>query len=101
MDMIKSDLQEGPKLEKLRGLLSKELGILAISKEELTQANVEPFKIELIDPSPSFERALRYNPTLTHFITREVQALLDKGLDRKSTRLNSSHSGESRMPSSA
>ena len=24
MDMIKSDLQEGPKLEKLRGLLSKE-----------------------------------------------------------------------------
>ena len=80
MDMIKSDLQEGPKLEKLRGLLSKELGILAISKEELTQANVEPFKIELIDPSPSFERALRYNPTLTHCITGEVQALLDKGL---------------------
>ena len=25
----------------------------------------------------------------------------EKGLDRKSTRLNSSHSGESRMPSSA
>ena len=36
MDMIKSDLQEGPRLEKLRRLLSRELGILAISKDELT-----------------------------------------------------------------
>ena len=30
-----------------------------------------------------------------------VQALSARPLDRKSTRLNSSHSGESRMPSSA
>ena len=30
-----------------------------------------------------------------------VQKGSDSGLDRKSTRLNSSHSGESRMPSSA
>ena len=29
------------------------------------------------------------------------KALKELGLDRKSTRLNSSHSGESRMPSSA
>ena len=32
----------------------------------------------------------------------EIHALLgENGADRKSTRLNSSHSGESRMPSSA
>ena len=44
-----------------------------------------------------------------HFIVGEVptsfQTVLEQftalGLDRKSTRLNSSHSGESRMPSSA
>ena len=29
------------------------------------------------------------------------KAISDLGVDRKSTRLNSSHSGESRMPSSA
>ena len=31
----------------------------------------------------------------------EVKAKIASGVDRKSTRLNSSHSGESRMPSSA
>ena len=30
-----------------------------------------------------------------------LNLIVQKGLDRKSTRLNSSHSGESRMPSSA
>ena len=53
---------------------------LAISKDELTLTNVEPFKIELTDSTPSFEKPLRYNPTLTKFVTQEVQALLDKGL---------------------
>ena len=33
--------------------------------------------------------------------TSEESRLLILGVDRKSTRLNSSHSGESRMPSSA
>ena len=32
--------------------------------------------------------------------SEKIEAL-KKGIDRKSTRLNSSHSGESRMPSSA
>ena len=32
---------------------------------------------------------------------KEIGVMLDGMLDRKSTRLNSSHSGESRMPSSA
>ena len=31
----------------------------------------------------------------------DAAALFGNGVDRKSTRLNSSHSGESRMPSSA
>ena len=40
------------------------------------------------------------------YLTALVRAILEKNiiptrLDRKSTRLNSSHSGESRMPSSA
>ena len=34
-------------------------------------------------------------------VTRQTIISLEKGRDRKSTRLNSSHSGESRMPSSA
>ena len=38
------------------------------------------------------------NKILKDVVTRSQQML---GLDRKSTRLNSSHSGESRMPSSA
>ena len=73
MDAIKTDLQEGTTLEKLRVLLASWLSILAISKDELTQANVEPFRIELQDPTPSFEKALRYNPTLTKFIVEEIQ----------------------------
>ena len=47
MDMIKSNLQDGPIRWGLMELMAKELGILAISKDELNQANVEPFKIEL------------------------------------------------------
>ena len=61
-------------------LMAKELGILAISKDELNQANVEPFKIELQDTTPCYERALRYNPTLSRFVNEEVQSLLEKGL---------------------
>lgn len=47
MDAIKLDLKGGATLEKLRVLLAKRLDILAISKDELTQANVEPFRIDL------------------------------------------------------
>ena len=36
-----------------------------------------------------------------YFCRNKVQLWLGRGSDRKSTRLNSSHSGESRMPSSA
>ena len=52
-----------------------------------------------------------YAVAMLHYpdVMRKAQAELDKvigsdrlpSLDRKSTRLNSSHSGESRMPSSA
>ena len=41
-----------------------------------------------------------YNENTKSFIKLET-ALKELGLDRKSTRLNSSHANESRMPSSA
>ena len=41
---------------------------LAIDKKELTPAKVEPFKVELIDRNPSFEKPMRYNKVLTEFI---------------------------------
>ena len=47
MDMIKSNLQDGPIRWGLMDLMAKELSILAISNDELNQAKVEPFKIEL------------------------------------------------------
>ena len=61
MDAITSDLQEGEVMRRLRGLLAQNLEILAISKEELTPAAVEPFRIELTDTTLCFERPLRYN----------------------------------------
>ena len=39
-----------------------------------------------------------YRHTTSHILTQAMKRLYP---DRKSTRLNSSHSGESRMPSSA
>ena len=39
--------------------------------------------------------------TITKVVTRDSLIYRDWETDRKSTRLNSSHSGESRMPSSA
>ena len=80
MDQISTDLTHGVYLDKLWGILAPNLNIIAISKDELTKANVEPFRIDLLDTTPSFERPLRYNPTLTKFIDKEVNALLEKGL---------------------
>ena len=65
METIKTDLEEGRLLDSLRAILANRLEVLAISKDELTPARVEPFKINLINPEPSFEKPLRYNPTLT------------------------------------
>ena len=45
------------------------------------------------------DRPLR--PSFTKGLRNEVQVVITVLADRKSTRLNSSHSGESRMPSSA
>ena len=44
---------------------------------------------------------LAINDRKTYLSIPELIRLKNEGLDRKSTRLNSSHSGESRMPSSA
>ena len=54
--------------------------MLALSKEELTPANVEPFKIELVNTAPSFEIPIRYNQRLTESVNKEVDSLLESGL---------------------
>ena len=61
-------------------MMSKRLEILAISKDELTPAEVEPFRIELTNMEPSHEKPQRYSKVLMEFIDKEIQALLDKGL---------------------
>ena len=52
----------------------------ALTKGELTRANVEPFRIELSDFASVFERPMRYNKTLTNCINEEVESLRAKGL---------------------
>ena len=47
--------------------MSRRLDYLVISKDELTPANVEPFQIALSDPTPYYEKPMRYNRTLTQF----------------------------------
>ena len=66
--------------EKFLGDMSHRLDHLAISKEELTPANVEPFRIDLVDTKPYAEKPMRYSPTLTQFIDKEIYQLADKGL---------------------
>ena len=43
-------------------------------------AEVEPFKIELEDPRPYADKFLKYKPSLTQFIDKEVGSLLDREL---------------------
>ena len=57
-------------------MLSERHAILAIDKKELRPANVEPFSIELMDPKPSHEKAMRYNLKLTKVVDEEIDALL-------------------------
>ena len=64
------------------------------------------FAIDVIPGTASISQApYRMAPAELKELKIQLQELLDKGFirprDRKSTRLNSSHSGESRMPSSA
>ena len=53
-------------------MLSHYVSNFALTKSELTRANVEPFTIELSDTTPCFERPMRYNRTLTNCINEEV-----------------------------
>ena len=58
--------------------------------------------LQLGATTPCFDQELPIDATYpTDHITRELVDYRDWETDRKSTRLNSSHSGESRMPSSA
>ena len=53
-------------------MFSKYLMNFALTKGELTRANVEPFKVELSDVNPCFERPMRYNRVLTKTINDET-----------------------------
>ena len=52
------------------------LDLFALDKEELTLADVEPFRIDLSNLEPHSEKFLRYNPILTKYIDKEVDGLL-------------------------
>ena len=59
---------------------------------------------DAVKDDPTVETINMYDELLSNVktpLTREEVGVLIDILDRKSTRLNSSHSGESRMPSSA
>ena len=56
----------------------------------------------IIDTDPGTDDAVAILIALAHFTDEELLAITTVGgKDRKSTRLNSSHSQQSRMPSSA
>ena len=61
-------------------MVAKYVHNFALTKEELTKARVEPFKIELNGNRPYFEKPMRYNKTLTSCINKEVSSLLEKKL---------------------
>ena len=76
-------------------------GLESILDEGLAQASTKPLKLP---EKLSQERDPSH--TLTLLSINEIVYIMSTGsaekvADRKSTRLNSSHSGESRMPSSA
>ena len=56
---------------------------------------------KLLDQFPSLNRSRSKNWERIRFGAKDLNSLRNRLTDRKSTRLNSSHSGESRMPSSA
>ena len=62
--------------------------------------------LKLSGEALSGEAKSGYDDALIEDIARQVKKIVEKGIDvgvvdRKSTRLNSSHANESRMPSSA
>ena len=56
MSNINTGLGEGKIRNSFLEMMSLRLDHLAIKKEELTLAKVEPFKIELSNHEPSFEK---------------------------------------------
>ena len=80
MDAIMTKIGGEHGQDGIRHMLADKLEVLAISKDELTPANGEPFRIELINREPSFEKPLRYNQKLTQFVDQEVNALVERGM---------------------
>ena len=79
------------------GALTLRDGLRPLQRLESVAAGITPAESERHLPLDDLPRELAP-------LVQAINAALDRlneGLDRKSTRLNSSHSGESRMPSSA
>lgn len=60
----------------MKQLLRRYHTLMAIEKGELTVANVEPFRIDLLDKTPVAQKPMRYNPEMRKFIDQEVDRLL-------------------------
>ena len=67
-------------LGQVYSMFSRFLSLLALTKEELTPARVEPFRVDLVNEEPIFDKPIRYNRVLTEHIKGEVASLLSKGL---------------------
>ena len=84
--ILEWDLKEGQKLQ----------------ETTTNQVTVDPMtNIETITPITTYSVITIERPSKYHSWVNNEWILNETGLDRKSTRLNSSHSAKSRMPSSA
>ena len=88
--------------------------IISLLKDEVSQYTSAPFNVRIESETATFYRIPRVlfwdfvnqDPELKEYVnsyyrTKLTEAIFRQQLDRKSTRLNSSHTAESRMPSSA
>ena len=57
-------------------MLARHIPILAISKDELSPADVKEFHVDLLNKEPSFEKPIRYSQRLTAVIDQEINSLL-------------------------
>ena len=72
------------------------------AKGEILSGQYNPIKVEVqLKIMEELISGLRKDPQVREQLLIELDKYRDWETDRKSTRLNSSHSGETRMPSSA
>ena len=81
--------------------LATSVFVAEASGAELKVLSAGAMRAALQDLAPAFEAASGNKLKIEYGTAGDVEKKVAAGEDRKSTRLNSSHSGESRMPSSA